>query len=68
MRNLPTRSASLYPAQAQIIRDIEMILEVGTLLHDRQHQKLHRMAVQPGAHEITVYGLTPTADEKLGQG
>ncbi|KAK4695666.1 hypothetical protein P7C71_g2133, partial [Lecanoromycetidae sp. Uapishka_2] len=45
IRHLSTRSVTLYPARAQVIRDINDV------------------ALQPGANEITIYGLTPTADE-----
>jgi hypothetical protein len=45
VRSLSTRSVTLYPAKAQVVRDISDV------------------TLQPGANEITIYGLTPTADE-----
>lgn len=45
VRDLSTRSVTLYPAKAQVIQDISDV------------------TLQPGANEITIYGLTPTADE-----
>ncbi|KAK4112636.1 hypothetical protein N656DRAFT_789322 [Canariomyces notabilis] len=45
VRDLPTRSVTLFPTRAQIVREIKDI------------------ALKPGANEITVIGVTPTADE-----
>ncbi len=45
VRTLSTRSVTLYPAKARVIRDISDV------------------TLEPGANEITIYGLTPTADE-----
>ena len=45
VRNLPTKSVTLYPARAQIIRDIDGI------------------TLKPGNNEVTIHGLTPTAEE-----
>ncbi|KAK0514039.1 hypothetical protein JMJ35_003761 [Cladonia borealis] len=45
VRNLLTRSVTLYPSRAQITRDIDEI------------------TLKPGTNEITIYGVTPTADE-----
>ncbi|KAL2120313.1 hypothetical protein VTJ04DRAFT_4339 [Mycothermus thermophilus] len=45
IRTLPTRSVTLFPSRAQIIRDIKNV------------------TLKPGPNEITVVGVTPTADE-----
>ncbi|KAK3292142.1 uncharacterized protein B0H64DRAFT_222513 [Chaetomium fimeti] len=45
VRNLPTRSVTLFPTRAQIVREIKQV------------------ALKPGSNEITVVGVTPTADE-----
>ncbi|MCJ1353157.1 MAG: hypothetical protein MMC33_003142 [Icmadophila ericetorum] len=45
LRNLLTRSVTLYPAKAQVVRDIPDI------------------TLKPGANQIEIYGITPTADE-----
>ncbi|MCJ1426864.1 hypothetical protein MMC29_004767 [Sticta canariensis] len=45
IRDLSTRSVTLYPSRAHVTRDINDI------------------TLQPGANQITIYGLTPTADE-----
>ncbi|KAK0643912.1 hypothetical protein B0T16DRAFT_416849 [Cercophora newfieldiana] len=45
IRDLPTKSVTLFPTRAQIVREIKDV------------------ALKPGANEITVVGLTPTADE-----
>ncbi|KAK4171352.1 hypothetical protein QBC36DRAFT_340133 [Triangularia setosa] len=46
IRDLPTRSVTLFPTRAQVVRDIKEI------------------ALQPGANEITVVGISPTVDEQ----
>ncbi|KAK4161543.1 hypothetical protein QBC43DRAFT_323507 [Cladorrhinum sp. PSN259] len=43
--DLATRSVTLFPTRAQIVRDIKDV------------------ALKPGLNEITVVGITPTADE-----
>ncbi|KAI9763066.1 MAG: hypothetical protein M1840_000957 [Geoglossum simile] len=45
IKDLATRSVTLYPARANVVRDINDV------------------CLKPGANEITIYGLTPTADE-----
>ncbi|KAH6631499.1 hypothetical protein F5144DRAFT_511106 [Chaetomium tenue] len=45
VRNLPTRSVTLFPTRAQIVREIKQV------------------TLKPGSNEITVVGVTPTADE-----
>ncbi|AEO55557.1 hypothetical protein MYCTH_97470 [Thermothelomyces thermophilus ATCC 42464] len=45
VRNLLTRSVTLFPTQAQVVREIKDVV------------------LKPGANEITVVGVTPTADE-----
>ncbi|KAK0717953.1 hypothetical protein B0T26DRAFT_711427 [Lasiosphaeria miniovina] len=45
IRDLPTRSVTLFPTRAQVVREIKDV------------------ALKPGANEITIVGLTPTADE-----
>ncbi|KAH6856889.1 hypothetical protein B0I37DRAFT_396357 [Chaetomium sp. MPI-CAGE-AT-0009] len=45
VRDLPTRSVTLFPTRAQIVREIKQV------------------ALKPGSNEITVVGVTPTADE-----
>ncbi|KAK0621676.1 hypothetical protein B0T17DRAFT_534761 [Bombardia bombarda] len=45
IRDLSTRSVTLFPTRAQIVREIKDVV------------------LKPGANEITVVGLTPTADE-----
>ncbi|KAK0715921.1 hypothetical protein B0H67DRAFT_581998 [Lasiosphaeris hirsuta] len=45
IRDLPTRSVTLFPTRAQVVREIKDV------------------TLKPGANEITVVGLTPTADE-----
>ncbi|KAH6635651.1 hypothetical protein B0J18DRAFT_487702 [Chaetomium sp. MPI-SDFR-AT-0129] len=45
VRDLPTRSVTLFPSQAQIVREIKNV------------------TLKPGPNEITVVGVTPTADE-----
>ncbi|KAI9743728.1 MAG: hypothetical protein M1835_002885, partial [Candelina submexicana] len=45
IKDLPTRSVTLYPSRAYVIRDINDV------------------ALKPGRNEVTIYGLTPTADE-----
>ncbi|EAQ88343.1 hypothetical protein CHGG_04962 [Chaetomium globosum CBS 148.51] len=45
VRNLPTRSVTLFPTRAQIVREIKQV------------------SLKPGSNEITVVGVTPTADE-----
>ncbi|KAK4034346.1 hypothetical protein C8A01DRAFT_39170 [Parachaetomium inaequale] len=45
IRNLPTRSVTLFPTRAQVVREIKDV------------------TLKPGANEITVIGVTPTADE-----
>ncbi|KAK4185712.1 hypothetical protein QBC35DRAFT_476125 [Podospora australis] len=46
VRDLPTRSVTLFPTRAQVVRDIKDV------------------ALKPGSNEITVVGITPTADEQ----
>ncbi|KAL8900287.1 MAG: hypothetical protein Q9192_001159 [Flavoplaca navasiana] len=45
VRELPTRTVTLYPTRAQILRTVE------------------DLSLQPGLNEITIHGITPTADE-----
>ncbi|KAL8651067.1 MAG: hypothetical protein Q9226_004871 [Calogaya cf. arnoldii] len=45
VRELPTRTVTLYPTRAHIVRAIE------------------DLSIKPGLNEITIYGITPTADE-----
>lgn len=45
IRDLPTRSVTLFPTRAQVVREIKDVV------------------LKPGANEVTVVGLTPTADE-----
>jgi hypothetical protein len=45
LRSITTRSVTLYPAKAFVVRDIKDIV------------------LEPGANEIAIYGITPTADE-----
>ncbi|KAI9865678.1 MAG: hypothetical protein M1813_002136 [Trichoglossum hirsutum] len=45
IKDISTRSVTLYPARANIVRDINDV------------------CLRPGANEISIYGLTPTADE-----
>ncbi|KAK3934839.1 hypothetical protein QBC46DRAFT_398835 [Diplogelasinospora grovesii] len=45
VRSLSTRSVTLFPTRAQVVREIKDVV------------------LKPGANEITVVGLTPTADE-----
>lgn len=65
IRALSTRSVILYPSRAQVIRDINEIT-----LHVRDRTPRANgldlclpSPLQPGANEITIYGITPTADE-----
>ncbi|KAK4158039.1 hypothetical protein C8A00DRAFT_11095 [Chaetomidium leptoderma] len=44
-RNLPTRSVTLFPTRALVVREIKDV------------------TLKPGANEIIVVGVTPTADE-----
>ncbi|KAK3311785.1 hypothetical protein B0H66DRAFT_555874 [Apodospora peruviana] len=46
IRDLPTRSVTLFPTRAQVVREIKNV------------------ALKSGANEITLLGLTPTADEQ----
>ncbi|KAM7188888.1 protein of unknown function (DUF4139) domain containing protein [Naviculisporaceae sp. PSN 640] len=46
IRDLSTRSVTLFPTRAQVVREIKDVV------------------LKPGANEITVVGLTPTADEE----
>ncbi|KAI9719616.1 MAG: hypothetical protein M1812_003387 [Candelaria pacifica] len=45
IKDLQTRSVTLYPSRANVIRDINDV------------------SLNPGRNEVTIYGLTPTADE-----
>ncbi|KAK3903109.1 hypothetical protein C8A05DRAFT_33147 [Staphylotrichum tortipilum] len=45
VRSLPTRSVTLFPTRAQVVREIKDV------------------TLKPGANEIIVVGVTPTADE-----
>ncbi|KAK4249241.1 hypothetical protein C7999DRAFT_39658 [Corynascus novoguineensis] len=45
VRNLPTRSVTLFPTRALVVREIKDVV------------------LKSGANEITVIGVTPTADE-----
>ncbi|KAL9126664.1 MAG: hypothetical protein Q9217_004321 [Psora testacea] len=55
IRNLCTNSVTLYPTRAQVVRDInDITLKVRTVVAIKK---------MPGSNEITIYGLTPTADE-----
>ncbi|KAM7191085.1 hypothetical protein V8F33_009093 [Rhypophila sp. PSN 637] len=46
IRDLSTRSVTLFPTRAQVVREIKNV------------------SLKPGANEIIVVGLTPTADEE----
>src|SRR5690349_9762834 len=46
LAGLPTRTVTLFPTRAQVVRDIKDVV------------------LKPGANEITVVGITPTADEQ----
>ncbi|KAK1759195.1 hypothetical protein QBC47DRAFT_357082 [Echria macrotheca] len=45
IRDLSTKSVTLFPTRAQVVREIKSVV------------------LKPGANEITVVGVTPTADE-----
>ncbi|KAI4108093.1 MAG: hypothetical protein LQ339_002365 [Xanthoria mediterranea] len=45
VRELPTRTVTLYPSRAHVVRTIG------------------GLSLKPGLNEITVYGITPTADD-----
>jgi hypothetical protein len=45
LRELPTKSVTLFPSKAQVIRNVNSIL------------------LQPGANQVIITGITPTADE-----
>lgn len=46
VRDLPTRSVTLFPTRAQVVRDIKDV------------------PLKSGSNEITIVGITPTADEE----
>ncbi|KAL8677286.1 MAG: hypothetical protein Q9186_006273 [Xanthomendoza sp. 1 TL-2023] len=54
VRELATQTVTLYPTRAHVVRSIEHLsLKASTTL--RYHS--------PGSNEITIHGITPTADE-----
>ncbi len=65
IRDLPTRSVTLFPSRAQVVRDIKDVpLKVRTPFSRGLGRRVPRLTShQPGATQITVVGLSPTVDE-----
>ena len=63
VRNLLARSVTLYPSRAQITRDIDEITLQVSLSFPGSYYTFTDFNFKPGTNEITIYGVTPTADE-----